>query len=247
VFDVSHYPENFYTVPTPHIEAKKGDFAPFVIMPGDPLRAKFIAENFLSDVKCVNEVRGMLAYTGKYQGKSVSVMAHGMGCPSMGIYSFELFNHYDVQGIIRVGSCGGIAQNLKIRDVIIAQGCCTNSNYMAQFQLPGTFAPLADYSLLEKAVNTAKSAGISYYVGNILSSDRFYDDSCSVGEWDKMGVLATEMETLALYANAARSGKKALALLTVSDFVTHNRSETTSSEERQTTFNDMIKVALSIA
>ncbi|GHU54184.1 purine-nucleoside phosphorylase [Clostridia bacterium] len=242
-----HYPENFFAVPTPHIEANEGDFAPFVIMPGDPLRAKFIAENFLTDAKCVNEVRGMLAYTGQYQEKRISVMGHGMGCPSMGIYSYELFNHYDVQGIIRVGSCGGIAKNLKLRDVIIAQGCCTNSNYMAQFGLPGTFAPLADYELLEKAVTIAKENWVSYRVGNILTSDRFYDDGGSVGQWDKMGVLATEMETLALYANAARAGKQALALVTVSDFVTGHRTETTSSEERQKTFNDMIQIALDTA
>ncbi|MDR0920627.1 MAG: purine-nucleoside phosphorylase [Oscillospiraceae bacterium] len=241
------YPENFFEVPTPHIEAKKGDFADFVIMPGDPLRAEFIAENFLENAVCINRVRGMLAFTGEYKGKKISVMGHGMGCPSMGIYSFELFNHYDVKGIIRVGSCGAIAKNLKLRDVIIAQGCCTNSNYLAQFELPGDFSPLADYSLLEKAVNLAKEKGISYTVGNILTSDRFYDDSGSVYKWQKIGVLATEMETLALYANAARAGKKALALVTVSDFVTDNRTETTTSEERQTTFNDMISVALDTA
>ena len=193
------------SVPTPHISAKVGDFAETVLMPGDPLRSRFIAENFLEDAVLVNNVRGVQGYTGYYKGKRVSVMASGMGQPAIGIYSYELFNFYGVKNIIRVGSCGSIDKDLHARDIIIAQGACTNGNYAAQYNLPGTFCPIASFELLEKAVAECKKAGVNFKVGNIFSSDMFYDDADSAMEWTKMGVLGIEMESAALYCNAALS------------------------------------------
>ena len=231
---------------TPHIESKKGDFAKTVLMPGDPLRAKFIAENYLSDAKLVNSVRGMLGYTGYYKGKRVSVMASGMGQPSIGIYSYELFKFYDVENIIRIGSCGGFDKDLHVRDIIIAMGACTNGNYAMQYKLPGTFSPIADYGLLEKAVNACKNKNLKFKVGNILSSDMFYDDANSGLEWAKMGVLGVEMESSALYMNASRLGKKALCICTVSDSFIYPE-ENTTAEERQNSFTQMMEVALEIA
>jgi purine-nucleoside phosphorylase len=232
-------------IPTPHIEAKAGDFAETVLMPGDPLRAKFIAENFLEDAKLVNNVRGVQGYTGTYNGKRVSVMASGMGMPSMAIYSYELFNFYDVKNIIRIGTAGVINPALKVRDIVIGMGACTNSNYAAQYRLPGTYAPICSYELMKKAIDAAEKLGLDPKVGNIYSSDVFYDDAASLGEWQKMGVLATEMEAAALYMNAARAGKNALTICTISD--NPFTGEATTAEERQLTFTDMMKIALEIA
>ena len=230
---------------TPHNMAEKGDIARTVLMPGDPMRAKFIAESFLEDPKCFNTVRGMLGYTGKYNGKEVSVMASGMGVPSMGIYSYELYNFYDVEQIIRIGSAGSIADNVKLRDIVIGMGTCTDSNYAAQYHLPGTFAPIADFGLLEKAVENARCMNVSFHVGNLLTSDVFYEEpDNSSRQWRKMGVLAVEMESAGLYMNAARCGKKALAMMTVSDDLI--TGERLSAEERQTSFTHMMRVALEI-
>ncbi len=230
---------------TPHIAAEKGDFAPSVLMPGDPLRARFIAENYLKSAKLVNDVRGVQGYTGEYKGKRVSVMASGMGMPSMGIYSYELFHFFDVRAIIRVGSAGAIAPDLHPRDIVLGLGACTDGNYGAQFSLPGTFAPVASWRLLQSAVQAAKGLGISPRVGNILSSDRFYDDSAATLQWGKMGVLAVEMESAALYMNAARAGREALTVLTISDHLV--TGESLSSEERQKGFTRMMELALEIA
>ena len=232
---------------TPHNIAKKEDFAKTVLMPGDPLRAKFIAENFLADAVLVNNVRGIQGYTGYYNGKRVSVMASGMGMPSMGIYSYEFFNFYDVDNIIRIGSAGGLTDDVKIRDVVIGMGACTNSNYAIQYNLPGTFAPIASFKLLERAVNIAREMDIEPHVGNILSSDTFYDDSSSQLDWAKMGVLAVEMESAALYMNAARAKKNALTICTISDMLTGAPSKDCTAEEREKTFTDMIEIALNLA
>ena len=233
-------------IPTPHITAKEGDFARTVLMPGDPLRAKYIAENFLTDAVLVNNVRGVNGYTGMYNGKRVSVMASGMGMPSMGIYSYELFIFYDVDNIIRIGTAGSLQPDLKIRDLAIAMGACTDSNYAAQYELPGTFAPIASFDLLRKAVDQAEKMGnVGYKVGNVASSDVFYSERPTMEAWQKMGVLAVEMETAALYMNAARTGKNALTICTISDSLV--TGEVTTSEERQTSFADMMKVALEIA
>lgn len=233
-------------IPTPHIAAKKGDFAPTVLMPGDPLRAKFIAENFLDKKRLVNNLRGVQGYTGYYKNKRVSVMASGMGQPSIGIYSYELFNFYDVENIIRVGSCGCFDKDLHVRDLILAMGACTNGNYAAQYNLPGTFCPIADFGLLKKAASECEKKALNYKVGNVLSSDMFYDDADSGMLWTKMGVLGVEMEAAALYMNAARAGKKALAVLSVSDSFVH-KEENLSGDEREKSFTDMMKVALEIA
>ena len=232
-------------IPTPHIAAKKGDFAQTVLMPGDPLRAKFIAENFLDKTRLVNNLRGIQGYTGYYKNKRVSVMASGMGQPSMGIYSYELFNFYDVENIIRVGSCGCFDKDLHVRDLILAMGACTNGNYAAQYNLPGTFCPIADFGLLKKAASECEKKTLNYKVGNVLSSDMFYDDADSGMLWTKMGVLGVEMEAAALYMNAARAGKKALAVLSVSDSFVH-KEENLSGDEREKSFTDMMKVALEI-
>lgn len=233
-------------IPTPHIAAKKGDFAQTVLMPGDPLRAKFIAENFLDKTRLVNNLRGIQGYTGYYKNKMVSVMASGMGQPSIGIYSYELFNFYDVENIIRVGSCGCFDKDLHVRDLILAMGACTNGNYAAQYNLPGTFCPIADFGLLQKAASECEKKTLNYKVGNVLSSDMFYDDADSGMLWTKMGVLGVEMEAAALYMNAARAGKKALAVLSVSDSFVH-KEENLSGDEREKSFTDMMKVALEIA
>ncbi|MBQ2908723.1 MAG: purine-nucleoside phosphorylase, partial [Clostridia bacterium] len=209
------------SIPTPHITAKKGDFAKTVLMPGDPKRSRFIAENYLENAVLVNDVRGVQGYTGYYKGKRVSVMASGMGQPAIGIYSYELFNFYDVSSIIRVGSCGSFDPDLRVRDIILAMGACTNGNYAMQYNLPGTFAPIADFGLLKKAAEECEKAGVNYKVGNIFSSDMFYDDANSGMDWAKMGVLGVEMESAALYLNAARAGKKALCICTVSDSFIH--------------------------
>jgi purine-nucleoside phosphorylase len=233
-------------IPTPHIGAKAGDIAKTVLMPGDPLRAKFIAENYLKDVVCFNNVRNMLGFTGTYKGKKVSVMGSGMGMPSIGIYSYELFNFYDVDNVIRIGSAGGIAEDIKLRDIVIAMGASTNSRFAEQYKLPGTFAPIADFGLLRKAVETAEKLGIKTVVGNVLSSDTFYDDNSEANAlWRKMHVLCVEMEAAALYMNAARAGKNALCILTISDHVF--TGEALSAEDRQNTFRDMMEIALELA
>ena len=238
--------------PTPHINATPEDFAKTVLMPGDPLRAKFIAENFLTDAKLVNNVRGIHGYTGTYKNTPVSVMASGMGMPSIGIYSYELFNFFGVDNIIRVGSAGGMNKNIKVRDIIIAQGACTDSNYAHTFNLPGTFAPIADYKLLKTSADIAEEMKLPFVVGNIVSSDTFYNDNENLPEgltsadlWRKMGVLGVEMEAAALYMNAARAGKNALAILTVSDHLL--TGEALSAEDRQNTFTDMMKLSLETA
>lgn len=227
---------------TPHNSAEKGEIAKTVLMPGDPLRAEFIAKTYLENPICYNKVRGMLGFTGKYKGIEVSVQGSGMGIPSIGIYSYELFNEYDVDNIIRVGTAGGIADNVNLRDIVIAMGACTNSNYADQYGLPGTYAPTASYTLLSSAVKAAENHGCTYHVGNILSSDTFYDDGNSLAAWQKMNVLAVEMESAALYMNAARAGKNALCILTVSDCPLKGLS--TTAEERQTSFTDMMEIAL---
>ena len=233
-------------IPTPHITAKEGDFAKTVLMPGDPKRAKFIADNFLENAVLVNDVRGVQGYTGYYKGKRVSVMASGMGMPSIGIYSYELFNFYGVENIIRVGSAGALHKDLHIRDVVLGQAACTNSNYVSQYELPGNYAPIASYKLLRRAAETAEKMGLHYMVGNVLSSDTFYDDSMGTMKWAKMGVLAVEMEAAALYMNAARAGKNALCICTISDHIANDEPETTA-EERQTSFTAMMELALEVA
>lgn len=231
--------------PTPHINATPDDFAKTVLMPGDPLRAKFIAENFLENPRLVNSVRGINGYTGTYKGVRVSVMASGMGMPSMGIYSYELFNFFGVENIIRIGSAGSINNDIKVRDIVIGMGACTNSNFAAQYKLSGNFAPICSYSLLKACTDTASELGLSVKVGNLYSSDTFYDDSASSASWGKMGVMAVEMEAAALYMNAARSDKNALAICTISDHIL--TGEATTAEERQTSFTDMMKLALETA
>ena len=232
--------------PTPHINAVPGDFGKTVLMPGDPLRSKFIAETYLENLKLVNNVRGVQGYTGLYKGVPVSVMASGMGMPSIGIYSYELFNFFGVENILRVGSAGAISEKLKVRDIVLAQGACTNSAYGAQFGCRGTFAPIADYSLLKSAAEIAEDRSLRYQVGNVLSSDTFYDaDPTANKPWMDLGVLAVEMECAALYMNAAKAGKKALGILTISDHII--TGEATSAEERQTTFHQMMELALEVA
>ena len=230
---------------TPHNEAASGAFAKTVLMPGDPLRAKFIAETFLADAKLVNNVRGVQGWTGTYQGTPVSVMASGMGIPSIGIYSHELFRFYDVDNIIRVGSAGAISPRLKLRDIVMAQGACTDSNYAHQFGLPGTFAPIADFKLLETAVAVARRMGVEPPVGNLLSSDVFYNKMGGTLKWGAMGVLAIEMESAALYCNAAEAGKRALTICTISDSLV--TGEELPPADRQSTFTQMMKIALETA
>jgi purine-nucleoside phosphorylase len=230
--------------PTPHIGAKLGDIAETVIMAGDPLRVKLMAERYLENPVCFNEVRGMLGFTGTYKGKRVSVMGHGMGMASIGIYTYELYNFYDVKTIIRVGSAGSINKDLHVGELALAMGCCTNSNFAAQYELPGVFAPIADFGLLRAAVEKAEELGYRYKVGNVYSSDTFYDDSPATDQWQKMGVLAVEMEAPALYMNAARSGARALCLCTISDSLV--TGEVTTAEERQNNFTQMMDVAFGI-
>lgn len=231
---------------TPHNSAKRGDFAKTVLMPGDPLRAKFIAETFLTDARLVNNVRGIHGYTGTYQGVPVSVMASGMGMPSIGIYSYELYRDYGVRNIVRIGSAGAMQPQLKLRDIVLGQGACTDSRFAAQYRLPGDFAPIADFSLLRRAAAIAEELALPYHVGNLLSSDRFYnDDDTATAAWQKMGVLAVEMEAAALYMNAARCGGRALAICTVSDHLL--TGEETTADERQTSFTQMMELALQLA
>lgn len=232
---------------TPHNSAKIGDFAKTVLMPGDPLRSEFIAKNFLSDAVMVNNVRGIQGYTGKYKGVHVSVMASGMGMPSMGIYSYELFNFYGVDNIMRIGSAGAISEKIKVRDIVIAEGACTTSSYASDFDLNGTFAPIASYKMLSCAVSLAEKMKLCYRVGNLLTSDVFYneDSAKTVSSWSKMGVMAVEMETAALYMNAARLGKNALTICTVSDHLV--TGEETTVDERQNSFTEMIQLALECA
>lgn len=230
---------------TPHNEAGKGEIAKTVLMPGDPLRAKYIADHYLEGARCFNTVRNMLGYTGTYHGKEVSVMGGGMGMPSVGIYSYELYHFYDVESIIRIGSAGALQDELNARDIVIGMGACTNSDYASQYRLPGTYAPIADYGLLKKAVDVAEEKGIQVKVGNILSSDIFYNDDDGVNEkWRRMGVLAVEMEAAALYMNAARAGKKALCILTISDHLFKEQS--LDARERETSFTQMMEIALEL-
>lgn len=239
--------------PTPHINAVPEDFAKTVLMPGDPLRAKFIAENYLENPKLVNNVRGVQGYTGTFDGIKVTVMASGMGMPSIGIYSYELFNFFGVETIIRVGSAGGLTEKVKVNEIIAGMGACTDSAYAKSFQIPGTFAPIADYDVLSTCVETGREMGLVIKVGNILSSDVFYKDEpyaegsrlTNRERWAKMGVLAEEMEAAALYMNAARAGKRGLCICTVSDNLV--TGEALSAEERQTSFDNMIMLALRTA
>lgn len=232
--------------PTPHINAVPGDFAQTVLMPGDPLRAKFIAENFMEKSVLVNNVRGIQGYTGFYHDVRISVMASGMGMPSMGIYSYELFNIFGAENIIRIGSAGALQDNIHVRDIVLGMGACTNSAYASQYGLNGSFAPIADFGLLSCAADVAERMGLKYHVGNVLSSDTFYSDEDGANEkWRSMGVACVEMETAALYMNAARSGKKALAVYTVSDHLF--TGELTTAQERQNTFTQMMELALETA
>lgn len=228
---------------TPHNKANVGDIAKTVLMPGDPLRAKYIAEEFLDNVVCFNTVRNMFGYTGTYKGKPLSVMGHGMGMPSMGIYSYELYDQYEVENIIRIGSAGGLSDEVDLMDIVIAMGASTNSNYASQYKLPGILAPIADFGLLRTAVEVAEKKRCKVQVGNILSSDTFYTDDPKDNDlWKRMHVLAVEMESAALYYNAARLGKKALCILTISDHLYSGKE--LSAEERQTGFRQMMEIAL---
>ncbi|MBO4422612.1 MAG: purine-nucleoside phosphorylase [Clostridia bacterium] len=241
--------------PTPHINATPDDFAKTVLMPGDPLRAKFIAENFLTNARLVNNVRGIQGYTGEYEGCRVSVMASGMGIPSIGIYSYELYNFFEVENIMRIGSAGAMSERIKVRDIVMGMGACTNSNFAHQYHFPGTYAPICSYKMLKACTDTADELGVRYHVGNILSSDTFYNDGDGVPEgeysmysektWRKMGVMAVEMEAAGLYMNAARCGKNALAICTISDHLI--TGESTSAEERQNSFTQMMELALKTA
>ncbi len=232
--------------PTPHINAKPGDFAKTVLMPGDPLRAKFIAETYLDDPTLVNNVRGIQGYTGSYKGVPVSVMASGMGMPSIGIYSYELYSAYGVENILRIGSAGGMVESVHLRDIVMGMGASTDSHFASQYNLPGSFAPIGSYDLLKICAAVAEEQGTPYHVGNLLSSDVFYgDDTDALVRWAKMGVLAVEMEAAALYMTAARLGKRALAICTVSNHIL--TGEETTAEERQTSFTDMMTLALETA
>ncbi len=237
-------------MPTPHNAAKVEDIAKTVLMPGDPLRAKFIAETFLTEPRLVNNVRGVQGYTGTWKGVPVTVMASGMGIPSIGIYSWELFNFYNVENIIRIGSAGALQDDLKLRDLVAGQAACTNSNYVKNFGLgeAATFAPIADFTLLSKAVEAAREHGVELHVGNLLASDTFYaPEGCSKNdEWKRMGVLAVEMESVALYTNAAYAGKRALCLCTISDHI-YRPEDNLSAEDRQTSFTHMMEIALDTA
>ena len=230
---------------TPHNSADKGDIAKTVLMPGDPLRAKLIAETYLEDPKCFNEIRGMLGYTGTYKGKRISIMGHGMGIPSIGIYTYELFNIYDVDNIIRIGSAGALQDNVNMMDVVIDMSASTDSNYPEQFGVPGTFAPTADFGLLEKAVAAAREIGATFHVGNINSTDTFYRNDEVDTKLRDMGILCSDMEVAGLYCNAARAGKHALGILTISDHIF--RHEGLTAEQRQTSFTQMMEIALKVA
>lgn len=230
---------------TPHNAAQPGDIARTVLMPGDPLRAQCIAEHYLEDVTCVNQVRNMLGFTGTFQGKRLSVMGSGMGMPSMAIYSYELYNFYDVDTIIRIGSAGGLAPEVNLRDIVIAQATCTDSNIASQYGLPGTIAPVGDFELLRLAVEAAEQLGATYHVGAILTTDVFYSDSANGKKWADMSVLATEMECEALYLNAMKAHKRALGIMTISDLVL--RAGSLPADERQNSFTEMMEIALAVA
>ena len=232
--------------PTPHNAGKKEEIAKTVLMQGDPLRTKYVAETYLEDAHCFTQIRGMLGYTGTYKGKKISVMGHGMGMASIGIYSYELFNFYDVDNIIRTGSAGGISDKMPLRSILLAMGCCTDSNYGAQYQLPGTFAPMADFDLLLTAYETAKELETPVTVGSVITSDVFYNANPNYNQaWKDMGVLAVEMEAAALYMNAAQAGKRALTMCTVSDNVF--TGETIPTEERERGLDQMLTLALETA
>ena len=232
--------------PTPHINAKPEDFAKTVLMPGDPLRSKFIAENFLEGARLVNNVRGIQGYTGKYKGEPVSVMASGMGMPSIGIYSYELYNFFGVENIMRIGSAGAMSESVRVRDIIIGMGASTTTNFAVQYGLEGTFAPIADYKMLKLAVEEAERIGARYSVGNLLSSDIFYNANPEASKkWEKLGILGVEMEAAALYMNAAYAGKRALAICTVSDHLL--TGESLDSDARQSSFTEMMEIALNVA
>lgn len=233
-------------IKTPHIKVNKGDFAKAVLMPGDPLRSRFIAENYLEGARLINDIRGIQGYTGTYRGMPVSVMASGMGMPSMGIYSYELFKFFDVEAIIRVGSIGGISDKVKLRDVIIGMGASTTSSYASQYGLDGTLAPLGDYGMIKIAAEEAEKLHVSYHVGNVLSSDVFYGANEGANEkWRDMGILGVEMEAAALYMNAAYLKRRALAICTVSDHIF--TGEALDSSARQTSFTEMMEIALNTA
>lgn len=234
-------------ITTPHIHAEAEAFGKTVLMPGDPLRSKFIAVNYLENAQLINNVRGIQGYTGTYKGTKVSVMASGMGMPTIGIYSHELYNFFGVENIMRVGSTGALQEQVKVRDIIFGMGACTNSNYASQYDLAGTFAPIASYPLMKEAIAQADKLNAVYHVGNVLSSDSFYTDNGKTANegWRKMGVLCVEMEAAALYMNAARAGKNALAILTVSDHMI--TGEETTAEERETSFTQMMEIALNTA
>lgn len=231
---------------TAHNKAEVGDIAKTVLMPGDPLRAKYIAETYLTEVKCFNSVRNMLGFTGKYNRKEISVMGSGMGMPSIGIYSYELYQFYNVESIIRIGSAGALHEDIDLKDLVFAQGACTDSRFAYQYELPGSFAPIADFSLLEKAVSEARALGTRFKVGNVVSSDIFYNVYPEAAKkWAGMGVLCVEMEAAALYMNAAKLHKKALAILSISDHIL--KGTELSPEERQTGFSEMMEIALKLA
>ena len=231
---------------TPHIKATPDDFAKTVLMPGDPLRAKFIAENFLENATLVNNVRSIQGYTGTYKGERVSVMASGMGMPSIGIYSYELYNFFGVENIMRIGSAGAMHESVKVRDIVFGMGACTTSSYAIQYGLQGTYAPIASYDMMKVAIEEAEKIGARYSVGNLLSSDIFYNaDPEASAKWSRMGVLAVEMEAAALYMNAAYAGKRALAICTVSDHLL--TGEALDADARQNSFTEMMEVALNTA
>lgn len=231
---------------TPHNQGEKGQVARTVLMPGDPLRAQFIAKEYLTDAVCFNEVRNMFGYTGLYKGTRISVMGSGMGMPSMGIYSYELYHNYDVENIIRIGSAGALSDDIHVMDIVYGMGACTDSNYVSTYNLPGNYAPIADYRLLSTAVACAEKLQIQPHVGNILSSDIFYNDDNTVNDrWKKMNVLAVDMEAAALYMNAARAQKRALTMLTVSDHL--YTGERLDAKKRQTGFSQMMEIALNTA
>ena len=230
---------------TPHISAEKGDFAKTVLMPGDPLRAKFIADTFLKDVRQVTGVRGMLGFTGTYEGRPISVMGSGMGMPSIGIYSHELYTQYGVENIIRVGSAGAMRADLELGSVVAGQGACTNSSFADQYELGVHYAPIADFDLLMAAVESARELGVKMPVGNLYSSDTFYDAAGRNDRMRKMGVMAVEMEAAALYCTAAYLGKRALAICSISDNLVLGTELT--PEERQSTFTNMMKIGLEAA
>lgn len=227
-------------------EAKPGEIAKAVLMPGDPLRAKYVAEHYLEDPKCFNTVRGMLGYTGLYKGKHISVMGHGMGVPSIGLYTYELYNFYDVDSIIRIGSAGGVGEDVRVRDVVIALGASTNSHFADQYGFPGLLAPTASWPLLRSAVDAAQKLGVRADVGQVFTADQFYNDNAAAGEmYRKFGILALEMETAGLYWTAQRAGKQALSILTISDHIF--TGEALSPQERQDSFHEMMEVALETA